>query len=130
IALENFVYGDTPTLEAVQGFLADVLGRGEAFDVSAYDLAGEHDIRPLVVETLLTYLELAGVIAATGPFYSEYKFQAHRPSADILKDFDAARAAFLRRVFGHAKRGRTWLSLDVAAAAQATGERRERIVAA
>ena len=28
IALENFVYGDTPTREAVQGVVADVLGRG------------------------------------------------------------------------------------------------------
>jgi ATP-dependent DNA helicase RecQ len=130
IVLENFVYGDTPTPEAVAGVVTDVLGRGEVFDVSAYELAGEHDIRPLVVETLLTYLELLGVIAATGPFYNEYKFQAHRPSADVLKDFDAKRADFLRRVFSRAKKARTWLSLDVAATAEAIGEKRERIVAA
>jgi ATP-dependent DNA helicase RecQ len=130
IVLENFVYGDTPTPEAVAGVVADVLGRGDVFDVATHELAGDHDIRPLVVETLLTYLELAGVLRATGPFYSEYKFQAHRPSADILKDYDAPRAAFLRRVFGHAKKAKTWLHLDVTAAAAATGERRERIVAA
>jgi ATP-dependent DNA helicase RecQ len=130
IVLENFVYGDTPTPEAVAGVVNDVLGRGETFDVSAHELAGEHDIRPLVVETLLTYLELLGVIAATGPFYNEYKFQAHRPSADILKDFDARRADFLRRVFSHAKKARTWLNLDVAATAEAIGEKRERIVTA
>jgi ATP-dependent DNA helicase RecQ len=130
IALENFVYGDTPTLEAVRAFVANVLGRGPLFDVSSYELSGEHDIRPLVVETLLTYLELLGEIAATGPFYNEYKFQAHRPSAEILKDFDAPRAEFLKRVLSHAKKARTWLHIDVAAAAQATGEKRERIVAA
>ena len=130
IALENFVYGDTPTLEAVRGVVADVLGRGETFDVSSNELSGEHDIRPLVVETLLTYLELLGVIAATGPFYTEYKFQPHRPSAAILKDFDARRADFLKRVLNHATKAIKWMTLDVAAAAKATGEPRERIVAA
>jgi ATP-dependent DNA helicase RecQ len=130
IALENFVYGDTPTLEAVQGVVADVLGRGETFDVSANELATEHDIRPLVVETLLTYLELLGVLAATGPFYNEYKFQAHRPSAEIFKDFDAKRAEFLKRIFSHATKAIKWLTLDVAAAATATGEKRDRIVTA
>lgn len=130
IALENFVYGDTPTPEAVRAFVADVLGRGATFDVSAYDLSGGHDIRPLVVETLLTYLELAGVIQSTGPFYTEYKFQAHRPSAEILKDFDPTRAEFLKRVFSHARKAKLWLYLDVAAAAEAIGEKRERIVAA
>lgn len=130
IALENFVYGDTPTAEAVQGFLADVLGRGATFDVSAYELSGRHDIRPLVVETLLTYLELAAVIHSTGPFYNEYKFQPHRPSTEILKHFDPRRVEFLKRVFAHARKARTWLTLDVAAAAKATGDKRERIVAA
>ncbi len=130
IVLENFVYGDTPTPEAVTALVGDLLGRGPTFDVSTNELAGTHDIRPLVVETLLTYLELEGVLAATGPFYSEYKFQAHRPSAEILKDFDAQRAEFLRRVFRHATKGRTWLSLDVAATAEALGEPRERIIRA
>ena len=37
-----------------------MLGRGQVFDVSTYDLAHEHDIRPLVLDTLLTYLELEG----------------------------------------------------------------------
>ncbi|HEX4590413.1 MAG TPA: ATP-dependent DNA helicase RecQ, partial [Gemmataceae bacterium] len=32
IALENFIYGDTPTLDAVRSVIADVLGRGEQFD--------------------------------------------------------------------------------------------------
>jgi ATP-dependent DNA helicase RecQ len=128
--LENFTYGDTPTPEAVAGVVADVLGRGPVFDVSTYDLANEHDVRPLVLDTLLTYLELEGLIQATGPFFSQYKFQPHRPSAAILADFDRERADFLRRVFGRAVKARTWFSLDVADAAAALRERRERIVAA
>jgi ATP-dependent DNA helicase RecQ len=130
ITLENFVYGDTPTLEAVRGVVADVVGRGATFDVSSNELAGEYDVRPLVVETLLTYLDLLGVIAATGPFYTEYKFQPHRTSALILKDFDAKRADFLKRVLSRATKAVKWLTLDVADAAKALGEPRERIVAA
>ena len=130
VTLENFTYGDTPTPEAVAGLLDDVLGRGPEFDVSDYELSQAHDIRPLVVKTLLTYLELEGVLQATGPFYAEYKFQPHRPSQEILARFDAHRAEFLRRLFKRLRKGKTWLALDVPAAVRDLGEPRERIVAA
>src|SRR5205823_1195355 len=55
IALENFAYGDTPTAGAVAALIDEVLGKGDTFDVSVYDLSGRHDMRPLVVETTLTY---------------------------------------------------------------------------
>ena len=78
--LENFTFGDTPTPQAVAGLLDHVLGNGqERFDISTYELSGQFDVRPLVIETLLTYLELDGVIESTGPFYSEYKFQPLKP---------------------------------------------------
>jgi ATP-dependent DNA helicase RecQ len=132
--LENFTFGDTPTPSAVASLVREVLGLGDrhggAFDVSTYDLSGVHDIRPLVVDTVMTYLELDGVIAATGPFYSEYKFQPARSSAEILAKFDAARAEFLRGVLAQAEKGKTWFKLDVLRAAAATGEPRERVVAA
>ncbi len=128
--LENFTFGDTPTPEAVASLLDELLGGGDAFDVSTYELSGTHDIRPLVVETVLTYLELDGVIDGTGPFYGEYKFQPRRPSAEILAGYDAPRAKFLRGVLAQAEKGRTWFKLDLARVVRATGEPRERIVAA
>ena len=130
VTLENFTFGDTPTPQAVASFLDEVLGMGGEFDVSAYELSGTHDIRPLVVETMLTYLELGGVLEATGPFYNEYKFQPLRPSAEILAKFDARRAAFLRSLFAQAWKAKTWFTLDVARAAAATGAPREKILAA
>ena len=54
-ALENFVYGDTPGIDSVKGLVREVFGQGDG-DVSVYDLSGSHDVRPLVVNTLLTYL--------------------------------------------------------------------------
>ena len=130
VTLENFTYGDTPTSESIAFFLGDVLGQGREFDVSVYELSQAHDIRPLVVQTILTYLELQGVLAATGPFYAEYKIQPIRPVAAILEGFDARRASFLKRLFGHASRGRIWLTLDVAASARDLGETEERIIKA
>ncbi|MGO8745327.1 MAG: ATP-dependent DNA helicase RecQ [Thermoguttaceae bacterium] len=130
VVLENFAYGDTPTPAAVQALVADLLGRGPAFDVSLYELSQTYDVRPLVVETLVTYLELEGVLRATGPFYAEFKFQPQKPSREILARFDPTRADFLRKIFQRAERGKTWFKLDVAAIGRALGEPRERIVAA
>ena len=45
--------------------------------------SGCSDIRPLVVKTLLTYLELDNVIHSTGPFYSGLKFQPEKTSQEI-----------------------------------------------
>jgi ATP-dependent DNA helicase RecQ len=130
VTLENFTFGDTPTPQAVAGILRDVLSQGERFDVSMSELSSTHDTRPLVVETLLTYLELDGYLASTGPFYSEYKFQSRRPLEDVFAQFDPRRAEFLRRVFRHARKAKTWSNLDVHATALALSEPRERVVAA
>jgi hypothetical protein len=55
--LENVIYGDTPTRTAIRSLLGDIFARGEEFAVSVFQLARQHDIRDLVVRTLLTYLE-------------------------------------------------------------------------
>ncbi|MDA0322332.1 MAG: RecQ family ATP-dependent DNA helicase [Verrucomicrobia bacterium] len=128
--LENFTYGDTPTLQAVQGLVAHLLEQPDIFDLSIYDLAHEYDIRNLVISTLLTYLELRGIIASTGPLYNEYKFQPNTGSAEMLQGFDEARTRFLRAMFSKAEKGRTWFSIDIAATASELGEKRERLVAA
>ena len=130
VVLENFAYGDTPTAEAVETLVADLLDRGPAFDVSIYELSQKYDVRPLVVETLITYLELEGVLRATGPFYAEFKFQPRKPSREILARFDPARADFLRKIFQRAEKGKTWFKLDVPAIGRDLGEPRERIVTA
>ena len=64
--LENFAFGDTPTPEAIAGLLAEVFAhaQGEQFAVSEYELSARHDVRPLVLKTMLTYLELDGFLAA------------------------------------------------------------------
>jgi ATP-dependent DNA helicase RecQ len=128
--LENFTYGDTPTPQAVEGVLRHVLGQGGSFDVSIHDLSVAHDVRPLVIETLLTYLELDGLLESTGPFYTEYKFQALRPLEEVFASFDAPRAEFLRRVFARAEPLKSWSRLKLDDISRALGEPRQRLVTA
>ena len=130
VTLENFTFGDTPTREAIDGLVKEVLALGATFDVSTYDLSNRHDIRQLVVETLMTYLQLAGVIESVGAFYNEYKFQFTRPSDEVFATFDANRVKFLQKMFAQARTAKTWSHIDLHAASQAIGEPRDRLVAA
>ncbi|MCP5541596.1 MAG: RecQ family ATP-dependent DNA helicase [Akkermansiaceae bacterium] len=127
IVLENFVYGDTPSGRAVRSLVEHVLLQGERFSVSRHDLSAAKDIRPLVVATALTYLELKGVIESTGPFYAGYQVRFLRPEDKILAGHTSDRQRFLRSVFGAAKQGRTWLTIDVDEVGARIGEPPERI---
>lgn len=129
-ALENFVYCDTPALAAVRGLLHDIFGRGEEFDVSSYDLSGDHDIRPLVLNTLLTYLELDGYLEAGTPFYARYQFQPLCTSAEILSRFTGERRTFLAKVLRQAVKAKIWFMIDLERAAAAAGATRDRVISA
>ena len=128
--LENFAYGDTPTLKAVRGLVGELFAQGGQFDVSYYELSAAHDIRILVVRTLLTYLELLGYLEGGTPFYSKYQFQLLKSSPEILGLFDGERRQFLADVFRQSRKARTWFSIDVDEAAAAIGATRDRIVRA
>jgi ATP-dependent DNA helicase RecQ len=128
--LENFIFGDTPTPQSIRNLLDRVLRLGDRFDVSAYDLSVSCDIRPLVIATVMTYLELEGILEATGSFYSGYAVMLLRDFERVLAGYDARRKEFLRRIFAAAGAGRKWLNFEIDAVALKTGESRERIVAA
>lgn len=128
--LENFIYGDTPTLSAVRSLLDEVFSQDAELTVSYYDLSVRHDIRILVLRTLLTYLELHGYLQGGTPFYSIYQFKPLLSSQAILEHFDDARRTFLRQVFRQATKAKIWLSIDVDQAALTIGTTRERIVRA
>lgn len=125
--LENFSYGDTPSREGLEALVRHLLAAGDVFDISTYELSQRFDLRPLVLTTALTYLELRGVISALSPFYSEYKLQFNQSQDFILGQFDLARAQFLRQVFAAGRMGKKWLTLDVATVASQIAEPKERI---
>ncbi len=128
--LENFIYGDTPDEAALHSLISDLFDQGDDFDVSLYTLSAQHDIRPLVLRTLLTYLELADYLEGGTPFYADYRFKPRLSSAEILSRFDGERRAFLAALFRQAVKGRIWFNLDPAQAAVNLETTRERIISA
>ncbi|MEN0039416.1 MAG: RecQ family ATP-dependent DNA helicase [Cellvibrio sp.] len=128
--LENFTYGDTPTAESLRALVEYLLAFDDVFDISTYELSQQFDLRPLVLNTALTYLELQNVISAQSPFYIEYKIQFVQDKNFILAQFDEARAEFLQRLFSAGRMGRKWLSLDMLTIAMQLGEPKERITKA
>ena len=129
-ALENFSYGDTPTDAAVGGVLNEILSLEGAFLLNLYDLGQRHDLRPTVLRTLLTYLELENVLRQGTPQYATYQIQPLEPLPDIMARFQGERAQFLRDIFAQARQGRTWWTLDADAAALNLAQPRARIMAA
>jgi ATP-dependent DNA helicase RecQ len=128
--LENFIYGDTPDEAALLSLIEELFSLGEDFDVSLYTLSATHDIRPLVLRTLLTYLELAGYLQGGTPFYANYQFKPLLSSTDILGRFEGERRDFLAALFRQSVKGRTWFSLDLDRAVTTLNTTRERIVRA
>jgi len=128
--LENFMYGDTPDPGAVRSLLDDVFSRDADFDLNLYDLSMQHDIRPLVLRTLLTRLELEGYLEGGTPFYAEFKFKPLVARDQIVERFDGERRQFISGLFSHARQGRVWFQLDPAEAAASLGVDRDRIVRA
>jgi ATP-dependent DNA helicase RecQ len=128
--LANFSYGDTPIPEALADLVGHLLNQGDTFNVSHFELAGLFDIRQLVVATVFTYLELKGVLRATGPFYDSYKVRLNRSLDEIRAGFDPQRGAFLADLFATARPGRVWFHLNPEESAAALNQPRGRITAA
>jgi ATP-dependent DNA helicase RecQ len=129
-ALENFAYGDTPTESAVRALVRELLHAGDAFDASLQDLSARHDVRPLVVRTLLTYLELGGVLRQGTPFYAGYEMKPLRPVPEIVADFPGEPGKLVAGLFAHAKKGRVWYGLNPDEAAETLQQERRRVVRA
>ncbi len=130
LILENFAYGDTPTRTAIADLMADLFGRDRDFDVSYYALSHRHDIKILVVRTLMTYLELDGYLRGGTPFYSRYRFRPLATSNEILGRFEGERRLFLQKIFCCAVKAKKWFDIDVDATASRIACDRSRIVKA
>lgn len=128
--LANFSYGDTPSRQSLASLLAEIAAEGEQFDLSLYQLSARHDIRPLVVSTVLTYLEIEGAISASGPFYSQYRLAFVESMAAVCQRFEGERRAFLETLFAAGSMGRKWLTLDMTTLEATIAQPRGRILKA
>ena len=111
IVLENFVFGDTPAESAIRSLVEHMLLQGDSFSISRYDLSATKDIRPLVVATALTYLELEGILIPKGPFYGAFRVKIISTMPQIMAGYDADRQALLQQIFEAGKKG--WYSTTI-----------------
>ena len=137
--LENFTYGDTPSPDSLRALMRHLLdqtcgqeyaGQAIDFDISLYDLASSYDVRPLVINTLLTYLELDQWIVATRKFFTTYKVKFTRSLEHLLQGFNPSRQKFLTALFSTAEKARLWHTINPEEAAAKIGEPREKILKA
>lgn len=129
ITLENFAFGDTPTLEAVKGLLEVIAHQPETFYLSFYSLSSQFDTKDIVIRTLLTYLELSHYVDGIGPRYDCYEFKPQVSSAEILKHFDGERRTFVRDVLALSVKKKLWIEVPVTVISERLKCDRKRIVA-
>ena len=128
--LRNFAHGDVPDAEALRGLVEQVFRQEDTFLLDQYGMSNQLDIRPLVLRTLLTYLELEGFLEAGTPVYQAYRFKPLASSREMLDRFDGERRDFLAALLRQAQKKRIWFEIDLDAAAEALGQPRQRLVRA
>jgi ATP-dependent DNA helicase RecQ len=122
--LANFVEGKAPAAAQVREALnlAFAPANREAPDVIAFNpqtVGDAADVDPLAVRTLFARLERRGVVRALTPVFDEYQIALQHDGAalhDALGEDAGVWDAFLAT----GKKGRTWITLGVAAAAAQT----------
>jgi|TARA_B110000037_G_scaffold223100_1_gene302096 ATP-dependent DNA helicase RecQ len=128
--LENFVYGDTPDNVSLRGLLEELLEEGTGIDIALTDLSRRFDMRQLVISTLLTRLELAGLIRAQGHYYGSIRFAPKSDDKTLLSQYPANQAAFLAKVFTSCSKAKKWVTLDMDQAIATTKQDRSVILRA
>jgi len=128
--LENFIHADAPSPQALGNLIQRLLRLGPVFDVSPYELSTVCDIRSNVISTIITYLEIEGIIEATGSFYATYRVKLLQPQEKILAGRPPAEQKLVRKILESGELKRWWLHLDPTALAADLKQPREKIVAA
>ena len=127
--LENFIHSDKPSPRALGNLIDRVLRLGPVFDVSPYDLSTICDIRPAVISTVMTYLEIDGIIEATGSFYATYRARLLQPQEKILAGRSPAERKLVKRLLDMGEMKRWWLYFYPSVISIEFKTTREKIVA-
>ncbi len=127
--LENFIHSDAPSPRALGNLIDRVLRIGDHFDVSPYDLSTICDIRPSVVATIMTYLEIDGILEATGTHYATYRAKLLRPTEKLLAGRSPAERKLIQRLLAAGEMKRWWWYFYPAQLAIEFKITREKVVA-
>ncbi len=110
--LENFIYSDTPSPQALRNLLDRILRLGDRFDISPYDLSVSCDIRHSVIGTVLAYLECDRVLESTGSFHSTYKLKLLRGRDAILAGRGKRERDMIEVLLDRGRQARDWITFE------------------
>ncbi|MGF1727575.1 RecQ family ATP-dependent DNA helicase [Photobacterium nomapromontoriensis] len=128
--LENFVYGDTPDLSALEQVLTQIKTNPQQWEVILLRLSKDTNIRQLPLKTLLVYLEIAKIIEPQYTYFADYRFKLLVDQPQILDQFQGERRDFVNHIFSCSPKARTWHTVDFDALWQTAHAERKRVIAA
>ena len=130
--LENFVYGDTPTLNSIELLLENIKKESQfnQWEVQISGLSNETNIRQLPLKTLLVQLELMGLLTPKHAYFAEFKYKFLAEENAILAMFEGERKTFVQAIFGNTKFKKIWGEPDFLSLQQQYQCERSRVVTA
>ena len=130
--VENFVYGDTPELSAIEYLLNNIKAESSAgqWELQVVGLSNASNIRQLPMKTLLVQLELLGVIKPLYAYFADFKYKFLMDKQDVLNQFEGERRDFLQAIFNHSQFKKVWGSPNFDDLFQHYQCKRDRVVTA
>lgn len=126
--LGNFIVGDTPTPTALRQVVDHLLRQGSTFEMDLYRLSQATDVRLAVLETILTYLEVDGILTPLDSYPSQYKITFIPDQKRVLAGYPPNQIAYMQKLFSAGKQGWKWLTLEIDDAIGATNRSRNVIL--
>lgn len=128
--LENFVYGDTPDLDAIAYILDEIKNQPAAWEVMLTRLSKDSNVRLLPLKTLLVYLEIHKIIEPKFTYFADYRFKCNQTPQEILAHFQGERRQFVENIFSCSPKARTWYTVDFEALWNSCHADRKRVITA
>jgi ATP-dependent DNA helicase RecQ len=124
--LENQWRAAVPDALVLRALLEELFSGPRQKLFNKYQAAHRYDLSVAAIEDVLGCLALEGSLAEGNTAPGEMRFKCREPLPRIVRRFEGERAEFLKRVFGAARRARTWHYLDLRAAETRLAESFER----
>ncbi|PSU45079.1 recombinase RecQ [Photobacterium frigidiphilum] len=128
--LENFVYGDTPDLDAIAYILNEIKNQPAAWEVMLTRLSKDSNVRLLPLKTLLVYLEIHKIIEPKFTYFADYRFKCNLTPQEIFAHFQGERRQFVDNIFACSSKARTWYTVDFEALWNSCHADRKRVITA
>ncbi|GIU26287.1 RecQ family ATP-dependent DNA helicase [Shewanella schlegeliana] len=131
--LENFVYGDTPELSAIEFVIKEIKRDSQnngVWELMLNPLSSASNIRILSLKTLLVYLEMLKVLKPKYSYFAEYRFKLLCPIEELLAKFDPDRQVFINAVIDSSQKAKLWYSANFEVLEQKVPNSRDRAIKA